>query len=220
MEPENDKQSVFIAGLAVFLSATLLIVMIRVAADATGGQLLGHYRYPVAPQKSLVALATPGSQGQPVIKLRKAAARAYTKMSKAAKAQGVDFYPISGFRDLKDQQYYFFTLKSKENVDTLTRAHLCAPPGYSEHHTGYSIDIGDSARRGTERESSFTQTKSYQWLKRNAARFHFELSFPVGNSQRLAFEPWHWRYVGDMRSFRIFYRSKSGVTYASMFLVP
>lgn len=215
MYHDEDKQTAIAAGLAVFLSAALLVVMIRLAVDATGSQVLGHYRYKVAPKGALVPLGR-----EEAVKLRRPAARAFARMREAARADGVDFYPISGFRDLKDQQYYFFALKSKHRHDTRQRSHVCAPPGYSEHHTGYSVDIGDALRRKSQLSMSFTQTETYRWLRRNAARFHFEMSFPAGNGQRLAYEPWHWRYVGDMHSFRTFYKAKSGVTYASMFPVP
>lgn len=37
---------------------------------------------------------------------------------------------------------------------------------------------------------------AFRWLRENAPRFGFELSFPPGNAQRVKWEPWHWRWVG------------------------
>ena len=34
------------------------------------------------------------------------------------------------------------------------------------------------------------------WLRDNAPKFGFELSFPPGNKQGVTWEPWHWRWVG------------------------
>jgi D-alanyl-D-alanine carboxypeptidase len=43
-------------------------------------------------------------------------------------------------------------------------------------------------------------------MKTNAVSFGFELSFPADNPQGVAFEPWHWRFVGDRKSLETFYR--------------
>ena len=73
-----------------------------------------------------------------------------------------------------------------------------APPGYSEHHTGLALDIGDLDHPETDVEVSFEETPAFEWLKNNADRFGFELSFPVGNPQGVSYEPWHWRFVGEL----------------------
>jgi D-alanyl-D-alanine carboxypeptidase len=39
--------------------------------------------------------------------------------------------------------------------------------------------------------------------QRRALRY--ELSFPPDNFQGVAFEPWHWRFVGDRTSLETFY---------------
>ncbi len=39
-------------------------------------------------------------------------------------------------------------------------------------------------------------TPQARWLRTNAPRFGFELSFPPGNGQGVKWEPWHWRWVG------------------------
>lgn len=83
---------------------------------------------------------------------------------------------------------------------------MSAPPGYSEHHTGYVVDIGDSRQPEAHLEAElFERTEAYYWLTKNAHKFHFELSFPQGNSAGVDYEPWHWRWVGDKESMRTFY---------------
>lgn len=81
-------------------------------------------------------------------------------------------------------------------------------PGYSEHHTGYAIDIGDGARPDTHLSEAFEDTPAFRWLEKNAARFSFELSFPRHNPQGVSYEPWHWRFVGDRHSLQTFYRAR------------
>jgi len=76
------------------------------------------------------------------------------------------------------------------------RAWASAPPGHSEHATGYVIDFGTSTSRACDAEACFAATPAGRWLRANAPRFGFEMSFPAGNRQQVKWEPWHWRWVG------------------------
>ncbi|MGA7934447.1 MAG: D-alanyl-D-alanine carboxypeptidase family protein, partial [Kovacikia sp.] len=49
-----------------------------------------------------------------------------------------------------------------------------------------------------------------KWLQANAAHYSFELSYPKNNPQGVNYEPWHWRYVGDIASLKTFYRAHGG----------
>ncbi len=86
------------------------------------------------------------------------------------------------------------------------RAFTSAPPGASEHHTGYAVDIGTSEHMGLNED--FDHTEAANWLRVNAARYHFELSFPRNNKYGIAFEPWHYRFVGDAHSLQTFASSR------------
>ncbi len=173
-----------------------------VAAD-----LLGHLAYEEAPADELRKITADGS-----IKLRASAAKAYLDMADAARRQGIRLVPISGFRSVSDQDYLFFDIKAQRGQNATKRAEVSAPPGYSEHHTGYAIDIGDANFPDTHLQVSFEKTKAFEWLSENAAFYSFELSFPEGNPQGVSYEPWHWRFVGDRHSLETFYRAKSKFT--------
>ncbi len=71
------------------------------------------------------------------------------------------------------------------------------------------MDIGDGTAPATNLNENFENTKAFQWLQTNAARFGFEMSFPKDNSQGVSYEPWHWRFVGDRDSLETFYRAKN-----------
>lgn len=172
-------------------------------ASPSPNQLLGHLAYPEAPQSDLQPISSDGR-----IKLRSAAAQEYTAMVEAARAAGIDLVPISGFRSIQDQQYLFFDVKAERAQTTAERAKVSAPPGYSEHHTGYAIDVGDGNYPEANLKVSFENTPAFQWLEKNAARFSFELSFPPGNPQGVTYEPWHWRFVGDSDSLKTFYQAR------------
>jgi D-alanyl-D-alanine carboxypeptidase len=138
--------------------------------------------------------------------LKEAAANAFLRMQDAAKADGVNLVPLSAYRSIEDQQYLFFEVKSIRGQDTSTRAEVSAPPGYSEHHTGYAVDIGDGTDPESNLSISFEDTEAFRWLQENASHYSFELSFLPNNEQGIAYEPWHWRYVGDQSSLETFYK--------------
>jgi zinc D-Ala-D-Ala carboxypeptidase len=167
-------------------------------------RLLGHFPYQEAPASELQPI-TPDGQ----IKLRAAAAQKFKDMSAAASRDGVVLVPISGFRAVSDQQYLFFDVKAERGQVATKRAEVSAPPGYSEHHTGYAVDIGDGNTPATNLSTDFENTAAFKWLEKNAPYYSFELSFPKGNPQGVSYEPWHWRFVGDRDSLETFYKAKN-----------
>ncbi len=68
-------------------------------------------------------------------------------------------------------------------------------PGYSKHHTGYTIDIGCG---NYLLDYSFADTECFDWLAvnnyENAKRFGFIPSYPE-NSGKQGPEPEPWEYV-------------------------
>lgn len=167
-------------------------------------KLLGHFPYPEAPASELKPI-TPDGQ----ILLREAAAQKYLDMSSAAAQAGINLVALSGFRSVTEQQSVFFDVKAERGQVATKRAEVSAPPGYSEHHTGYAIDIGDANTPATNLSPDFDKTAAYQWLEKNAPFYSFELSFPKNNQQGVTYEPWHWRFVGDRNSLETFYRAKN-----------
>ena len=164
--------------------------------------ILGHLPYEEAPQSELKAVTANGS-----ILMRTAAADKFRQMQTAAQSEGVILTPLSGFRSKVQQNELFFNVKEERVQETSQRAEVSAPPGYSEHHTGYAIDIGDGRAPGTNLNENFEKTAAFGWLEKNAPRYSFELSFPRENSQGISYEPWHWRFVGDSNSLKTFYKA-------------
>lgn len=161
------------------------------------GRLLGHFPYAEAPAHALVAIG-PGQQ------LHRDAAAALAAMRQAAAADGVDLVVLSAFRPIALQKHLFFDVKSERAQSSRQRAQVSAPPGYSEHSTGYALDLGDGGAPATNLAEAFDTTASFRWLQGNAARFHFALSFPRGNAQGVSYEPWHWRFEGSAEALRLF----------------
>jgi len=65
-----------------------------------------------------------------------------------------------------------------------------------EHHSGRAVDVTTEGARAFELE--FERTPAFEWLRENAGRFGFRLSFPEGNPCGYAYEPWHFRWVGKI----------------------
>ena len=128
--------------------------------------------------------------------------QAFQQMKSAAANNGVQLMIISGFRNISDQAVLFEKQIARRGSES-EAARSSAPPGHSEHHTGYALDIADQ-QSDTDLKVSFQETAAYQWLVTNAGQYQFEQSFPLNNKQGVNFEPWHWRYVGPPRASQIF----------------
>jgi len=162
-------------------------------------RVLGHLPYNEIHKEKLVVI-------EPNIKVHIDMRESLLKMREEAKKDGIYLVFLSGFRSINLQKDIFYTLKSIRNQEAAERARVSAPPGYSEHSTGFAIDIGDATQRETDFETQFENTKAFRWLIKNAAKYHFKLSFDKDNKY-IDYEPWHWRYEGSIEALKIFERS-------------
>jgi len=195
-----------VVGTFVFLRSTqnvspfdpLTELMPTPEAD---GRLLGHFSYPIAHEADLVEVI-PGRR------LHGDAAAAFLAMQRDAAAAGVQLRLLSAFRDQETQHNLFFPVMVERSQGPEERAKVSAPPGYSEHHTGYALDLGDARHPELDLESTFDQSAAFAWLQQHAARYHFRLSFPVDNRQGVAYEPWHWRWEGSSHALELFQQAR------------
>ncbi|HKY94160.1 MAG TPA: M15 family metallopeptidase [Kiloniellales bacterium] len=167
-------------------------------ADDSPQALYGHLPYEEAPKETLVAFCHGSSN-----LLRKDVAQVVAVMVEAAQTEGVTLRPVSCFRSVAAQDWLFYGIAKQRGQTPEQRARVSAPPGHSEHHTGYAIDFGDQDR-GADLDSAFAETPAGRWLLAHGTEYGFELSFPDGNAQGVAYEPWHWRYVGTPEALETF----------------
>lgn len=118
-----------------------------------------------------------------------AAASAWRSLKAAALADGVEIYIVSAFRSI-DRQAELMRQKLDAGETIANVLTYCAPPGFSEHHTGRAIDVSTPNCRALE--LAFDQTAAYAWLTRYAGAYGFRLSYPAGNPWGFQYEPWHW----------------------------
>lgn len=169
----------------------------KTARPGPDGRLLGHLPYADAAAADLMA-PPDGFGTRGCTRLHAGAARALEDMIAAARAQDPALADalvgLSCFRSIRRQKEVFC---SKPGLSLAERARSSAPPGFSEHHTGYAIDFGDRTRPDCDLQACFADTPVGRWLAANAPAFGFTLSFPEGNPQGITYEPWHWRYQGS-----------------------
>jgi len=159
-------------------------------------RILGHLPYMETPKEKLVLI-------EPNIEVHIDMRDSLLKMREEAKNDGIYLVFLSGYRSINLQNDIFYSLKSIRNQEASERARASAPPGYSEHSTGFAIDIGDATQRETDFDTEFENTDAFKWLIKNAAKFHFKLSFTKDNKY-IDYEPWHWRYEGSIEALKVF----------------
>ena len=159
-------------------------------------RVLGHLPYNETPREKLVLI-------EPNIEVHIDMRDSLLKMREEARKDGIYLVFLSGYRSINLQNDIFYSLKSIRNQEAAERARVSAPPGYSEHSTGFAIDIGDATQRETDFETEFENTDAFKWLIKNAAKFHFKLSFNKDNKY-IDYEPWHWRYEGSIEALKVF----------------
>jgi len=162
-------------------------------------RILGHLPYAEIPKEKLVLI-------EPNIEVHIDMRDSLLNMRKEARKDGIYLVFLSGYRSINLQKEIFYSLKSFRNQEAAERARVSAPPGYSEHSTGFAIDIGDATQRETDFETEFQNTDAFKWLIKNAAKFHFKLSFNKDNKY-IDYEPWHWRYEGSNEALKVFERT-------------
>ncbi|MBP6884350.1 MAG: M15 family metallopeptidase [Candidatus Pacebacteria bacterium] len=108
----------------------------------------------------------------------------------ASNESGLSLRVESAFRSFSTQAQLKSAYKVIYGAGTANQ--FSADQGYSEHQLGTTVDFTSGTKGGL---SGFETKPEYTWLKNNAHKYGFILSYPPNNSY-YKFEPWHWRYVG------------------------
>ncbi len=116
-------------------------------------------------------------------------------------AAGLKPLIVSGFRSYSTQSIAW----DKWNREyPESAAIVSAPPGHSEHQLGTVLDFGSPelpdvvGEEGIEFHTYFYKTSEGTWLRENAHKYGFTLSYSREAFEVTGFyyEPWHFRYVG------------------------
>ena len=140
------------------------------------------------------------------------AVNAFISMYKAAKKDGYDLVINSSYRSYQDQVDICDTYRELYGENYVNN--FVAKPGFSEHQTGLSFDIG------SKNSNIFAESKEYQWIQENAHKYGFIQRFPKKYESITGFrvEPWHYRYVGKKIAGYIYEHDISFEEYYAVFL--
>lgn len=158
--------------------------------DALGisAEILQQRGFVAASEATSLVLAEVGEDGRKYW-LTPAANQAWQAMKNTAAGDGIALLMISAFRSVVRQtEIIQAKLAAGQSIHDILQ--VCAPPGYSEHHTGRAIDI--ATPEDPELEISFDTTTAFRWLQQHAHEFGFDMSYPPGNHSGYQYEPWHW----------------------------
>ncbi len=173
--------------------------------------LYGHFPYPEADANSLMTIASYAKgEYQRFERMAPEAAIELMKMFYAARYEGVWIVPVSAFRNVATQEILFRNQIQRRGSPEAA-AKLSAPPGYSEHQTGYAIDLTDGHFPKQDITYDFDKTDAFRWLNLHAKEFGFEMSFPENNSQGVSYEPWHWRFIISPTAEKVFARARKKI---------
>jgi zinc D-Ala-D-Ala carboxypeptidase len=124
-------------------------------------------------------------------------------MAEAARGAGARLAVQSAYRSYATQ---------KATFDYWVRVHgyavalkESARAGHSEHQLGTTVDFRSYGGSAPWNYTDWGNTKAGAWLKANAWKFGFIMSYPKGKTSLTCYtyEPWHYRYVGRTRAAKI-----------------
>ena len=134
------------------------------------------------------------------IKLDEKAYECFLMMQDDALKRGYKIDIMSGYRDFSYQEKIYDKLVHEKGFNyAISRI---AKPGCSEHQSGLALDICVYRDDKCYIEDEITDFIEIKWVHQNCHRYGFILRYPFGKEDitKYSFEPWHFRYVGDVAS--------------------
>jgi zinc D-Ala-D-Ala carboxypeptidase len=152
--------------------------------------------------RDLVPVGRAGIRGTGVV--RKIMIRDLSRLARAAQEAGAPIAVQSAYRSYATQEAVFASWVRQVGYERALQ--VSARPGHSEHQLGTALDLRSaSSARAPWEYQDWGRTAAGRWMKRNAWRYGFILSYPAGRTAVSCYdyEPWHWRYVGPALAARI-----------------
>lgn len=124
-------------------------------------------------------------------------------MLAAARREGYQYWIASAYRsrtrqqELIDEDVKRFMAEGMSYQDALAETLTeTMPAGHSEHETGLALDILCSGNE--EMDISQAREPGNHWMVTHCAEYGFILRYPEDKADitAIAYEPWHFRYVG------------------------
>ncbi|MCR4870010.1 MAG: M15 family metallopeptidase [Atopobiaceae bacterium] len=196
-------------ALALLFSALLAVVLVACGSTPTDGGsdeaeqnvyltlVNPTHRVPENWLDMVELVPATNSFGEDFLVEREALAH-FEELREELLEEGIQIEIDSAYRSVEEQQEIWdeFSIRYGDEVSAIV-----SEPGYSEHHTGLAIDVfivdGDTIIR--DNDDLFAAEELFAEIHTHLADHGFILSVLPGKEEvcgGLAYEPWHFRYVG------------------------
>ena len=180
-----------------FLTAPALseAAVIDMPTDETWKLVLLNRGHKIA--DTYVPTLSPALEGSS-IQLDARVAEAFREMYEAAKAEGIDLTPVSGYvsteiqTSLFDQKVEELVAQGEDkDAAAFIASETILPAGCCEDNIGISVSIGMQV-------DSFAQSDACRWLREHAWEYGFIERYTAEKKAftQVSARPWYWRYVG------------------------
>ena len=170
--------------------------MITLSKEAVhnGSLILVNSEYPYREIVSDASLV-PVDDKNPSALLERQSARLLDKLIDEVGAHN-KIYAVSGWRSQLEQTKIYETSVA-ENGSEFTKKYV-ALPGFSEHQTGLAIDLAENKPDIDFIRPDFPYEGIYSKFRSRAPAYGFVERYPKDREKitGIAWEPWHFRYVG------------------------
>ncbi len=142
----------------------------------------------------LVSTSSAGANGGH--RLRRVALGDFTALVSAARSAGRPIQVVSAYRSYETQVVTFANWVAKDGEAIALRR--SARPGHSEHQLGTTLDVTHAGGSAPWNYRDWATHPTGAWMRDNAWRFGFVMSYPKGAYAVSCYdyEPWHYRHVG------------------------
>ena len=136
------------------------------------------------------------------------AQKALKQLFDGAQKDDIHLYKISGYRSYPTQVKLYNNYAKRDSKKEADK--YSARPGYSEHQTGLTFDVG-GVDSNKNLYASFGKTEEGRWIAKNAHNYGFIIRYPKNKESITGYqyEPWHLRYLGKKKATKVY---KSGET--------
>ena len=149
--------------------------------------------------ESRISLVDTQNFSQENIRVEQNAFDAFQALKTDVLNDGVQIELESSYRSVERQQELWAEYEQAYGLDYCNQ--YVAVPGFSEHHTGFAIDVNlvQPEKEQTEEERAAERAELWARVHAKLADHGFILRYLQGKEEitGYSYEPWHIRYIGD-----------------------
>lgn len=159
--------------------------------------LFNRYNKVFYPSDELVLIDNNYTVNKRQIYIAKKVLKAFYQLCNDAKSENILIFASQGYRKFSDQLSIIKKFTEEEGIEKAMKR--CAPAGFSEHHTGLSLDV--CGGRIADGEFIKDNDVVYKWIGENCFKYGFMIKNPPDKEHITGtiYEPWHIRFIGRKR---------------------